>query len=177
MIEHLKRGKTEADRAEDDAKVSALVETTLKDIEDRGDAAVLEESLEKTCANLGEDGDAWRKLMKPFTDHSMALFDEILRPIRLLPRHPFLMARFGLVGLQSATMIARRFKTARAKALFAGCAAHSFVPLTRAGSASFGLALAIAGHATGWPAAKGGSFAIIQALASLLRLRVAAVLT
>jgi sulfopropanediol 3-dehydrogenase len=40
MIEHLKRGKPEADRAEDDAKVRALVETTLKDIEDRGDAAV-----------------------------------------------------------------------------------------------------------------------------------------
>jgi sulfopropanediol 3-dehydrogenase len=40
MIEHLKRGKTEADRAEDDAKVRTMVETTLKDIEDRGDAAV-----------------------------------------------------------------------------------------------------------------------------------------
>jgi sulfopropanediol 3-dehydrogenase len=40
MIEHLKRGKPEADRAEDDAKVRALVEATLKDIEDRGDAAV-----------------------------------------------------------------------------------------------------------------------------------------
>jgi sulfopropanediol 3-dehydrogenase len=40
MIEHLKRGKPEADRAEDDAKVRALVETTLKDIESRGDAAV-----------------------------------------------------------------------------------------------------------------------------------------
>ena len=40
MIEHLKRGKPEADRAEDDAKVRALVETTLKEIESRGDAAV-----------------------------------------------------------------------------------------------------------------------------------------
>jgi sulfopropanediol 3-dehydrogenase len=40
MIEHLKRGKPEADRAEDDTKVRAMVETTLKDIEDRGDAAV-----------------------------------------------------------------------------------------------------------------------------------------
>ena len=42
MIEHLKRGKPEADRAEDDAKVRSLVETTLKDIEARGDAAVRE---------------------------------------------------------------------------------------------------------------------------------------
>ncbi|WP_206198103.1 histidinol dehydrogenase, partial [Shimia sediminis] len=39
-IEHLKRGKPEADRAEDDAKTRAVVEATLKDIETRGDAAV-----------------------------------------------------------------------------------------------------------------------------------------
>ncbi len=40
MIEYLKRGKTEADRSEDDAKTRAVVESTLKDIEERGDAAV-----------------------------------------------------------------------------------------------------------------------------------------
>lgn len=39
-ITYLKRGKPEADRAEDDAKVRGIVETTLKDIETRGDAAV-----------------------------------------------------------------------------------------------------------------------------------------
>ena len=39
-IEYLKRGKPEADRAEDDAKTRAVVEATLKDIETRGDAAV-----------------------------------------------------------------------------------------------------------------------------------------
>ena len=41
-IEYLKRGKPEADRAEDDAKTRAVVEATLKDIESRGDAAVRE---------------------------------------------------------------------------------------------------------------------------------------
>jgi sulfopropanediol 3-dehydrogenase len=41
-IEYLKRGKPEADRAQDDAKVSAVVEVTLKDIEARGDKAVHE---------------------------------------------------------------------------------------------------------------------------------------
>ncbi len=40
MIRHLKKGKPEADRAEDDAKVRGTVEATLKDIETRGDAAV-----------------------------------------------------------------------------------------------------------------------------------------
>jgi sulfopropanediol 3-dehydrogenase len=39
-IEHLKRGKPESERSEDDAKVRTIVEATLKDIEARGDAAV-----------------------------------------------------------------------------------------------------------------------------------------
>ncbi|MGR3610728.1 MAG: histidinol dehydrogenase [Sulfitobacter sp.] len=41
-IEYLKRGKSAEDRAEDDAKTRAVVEATLQDIEERGDAAVRE---------------------------------------------------------------------------------------------------------------------------------------
>lgn len=41
-VTYLKRGKTDADRAEDDQKTRAVVEATLKDIEDRGDVAVRE---------------------------------------------------------------------------------------------------------------------------------------
>ena len=41
-IHHLKKGKPEAERAEDDAKVRASVEGILKDIETRGDTAVRE---------------------------------------------------------------------------------------------------------------------------------------
>ncbi|NND19373.1 MAG: histidinol dehydrogenase [Silicimonas sp.] len=41
-VEHLKKGKPETDRAEDDAKVRATVEGILTDIEMRGDAAVRE---------------------------------------------------------------------------------------------------------------------------------------
>ncbi|MFN3227099.1 MAG: histidinol dehydrogenase, partial [Hyphomicrobiales bacterium] len=40
MITHLKRGKPETERSDDDAKVRAIVEGTLKDIEARGDEAV-----------------------------------------------------------------------------------------------------------------------------------------
>ena len=40
MITYLKRGKPEAERSEDDAKVRGIVEATLSDIEARGDAAV-----------------------------------------------------------------------------------------------------------------------------------------
>ncbi|MBN9669467.1 histidinol dehydrogenase [Roseibium aggregatum] len=41
-ITYLKRGKPEADRADDDAKTRSVVESTLKDIEERGDTAVRE---------------------------------------------------------------------------------------------------------------------------------------
>jgi sulfopropanediol 3-dehydrogenase len=41
-VEYLKRGKPEADRAEDDAKTAAIVAATLKDIETRGDTGVRE---------------------------------------------------------------------------------------------------------------------------------------
>ncbi|WP_299830107.1 histidinol dehydrogenase [uncultured Roseobacter sp.] len=41
-IEYLKRGKPEAERADDDAKTRAAVEATLADIEARGDVAVRE---------------------------------------------------------------------------------------------------------------------------------------
>ncbi|TFL16232.1 hypothetical protein DR046_20950 [Jannaschia formosa] len=42
MAERLKTAKSTADRAEDDAKVRASVEATLRDIDARGDAAVRE---------------------------------------------------------------------------------------------------------------------------------------
>ncbi len=136
---------------------------------DDGSAAVLELSVDKTAARLGGDGDAYRRLMQPFASNAAALFDEILRPLRLLPHHPFLLARFGLDGVRSALSLAKRFRGDAARALLGGCAAHSFLPLERAGSASFGLVLAIAGHAIGWPCAKGGSGAIIEALAGYFR--------
>ncbi|MEO0542394.1 MAG: histidinol dehydrogenase [Pseudomonadota bacterium] len=42
MIKHLKTARPETERAEDDAKVRAIVENTLSSIEERGDAAVRE---------------------------------------------------------------------------------------------------------------------------------------
>ena len=136
---------------------------------DDGSAARLVESLDETADGLGEDGPAYHRLMAPFVRRVRDLFDEILRPIRLLPHHPMTMARFGLAGLRSAASVVRRWRSAKTRALFGGCAAHSFLPLDEAGSASFGLALALAGHAVGWPAAKGGSVEIIRAMHGLFR--------
>ena len=134
-----------------------------------GSAAALHESVDETVHSLGRDGESWRRLFDPFLRNAATLFDETLRPMRGT-RHPLLMARFGMTGLRSCrSLINARFNDAKARALFAGCAAHSFLPLERAGSASFGLILALTAHAVGWPCAKSGSQRIIDALAAELR--------
>lgn len=137
---------------------------------DDGSAATLELSLDATASRLGPDEQTYRRLMKPFAANAGKVFDDILRPILAFPppRHPLVLARFGLLGLQSALHLAKRFETPHARALIGGSAAHSFLPLDRTGSASFALALILAGHATGWPAARGGSVAIVAAMASYL---------
>jgi phytoene dehydrogenase-like protein len=134
-----------------------------------GSAGRIVQSLDETADGLGPDGPAYRQLMQPFVARARDLFDEILRPIRPIPRHPVTMARFGLAGLRSAASIVKRWRTEKARALFAGCSAHSFLPLEETGSASFGLVLALAAHTVGWPAAKGGSIEIIRAMDSYFR--------
>jgi phytoene dehydrogenase-like protein len=135
---------------------------------DDGTAVVLERSLEATAAGLGADGPAWRRLFGPLVAAAEVLVEGTLAPLRL-PRHPVPMARFGLGALRSASGLARSsFAGERARALFAGCAAHSMLPLTSAATASFGLVLCMLGHAVGWPLPRGGSQRIADALASYL---------
>src|SRR5688572_8803474 len=135
---------------------------------DDGSAAVLSRRLADMTTIAGVDAQRWMELMAPFVERHDQFFTEILRPLRI-PRHPLLMARFGLLGLQSCARVQQRFRGAAARALFAGSAAHSFLPLSAAGSASFGLVLAATGHAVGWPCAAGGSQQIVEALAFLAR--------
>ncbi len=138
---------------------------------DDGTAAVLDRSIEATCASLGGDAHAYRTLMKPSLDKSDSIVDAFMGPLRLQSmRHPFIMARFGLKSLPSARLLAElRFKGGHARALFAGMAAHSMLPLERPVSAGFGLFLGLLGHALGWPIPRGGSQKIVDALAAYLR--------
>ena len=136
---------------------------------DDGTAAIIDRSVDATAARLDIDGDAYRKLLGPLSKSANALFDEILRAVGIVTRHPLLMARFGANAIRSAKAVAARFKRDPARALFAGCAAHSFVPLGQGGSASFGLVMAVSAHAVGWPLARGGSESIIRALAAYLQ--------
>ena len=136
---------------------------------DDGSAATMVQSLEETAAGLGADGRTWRRLFGPTVAHFDEVNAEAMRPLVHLPRHPIRLTRFGLPALAPATLLTRGWKTEAARALFGGVAAHTFSPLTRPFSASGGLLLVAAGHAGGWPVAAGGSQAIADALASVLR--------
>jgi phytoene dehydrogenase-like protein len=136
---------------------------------DDGRAALLERSTEATGRTLGRDAASYRALMDPLVQRWKRVVVDVLAPLHL-PRHPFLLARFGLRAIRSAKgLVESRFEEERARALFAGIAAHAVVGLTHAASAAFGLVLAIAGHAGGWPIPRGGSQSVADALISYLR--------
>src|SRR5215210_350694 len=135
---------------------------------DDGTAVMLERSIDATAAQLGDDARKYRRLFAPLVHDKGRLLPFLLGP-RPLPRHPIGAARFGLLGLRSALGLTRRFRDPRAKALFAGLAAHSIQSLRRSPTASFGLVLGLLGHAYGWPLVRGGSQGLADALASYLR--------
>ena len=133
-----------------------------------GSAAVLARSIEETAYSLGRDGIAYDKLVRPFVKRIDALLRDALGPLRI-PRHPFAMARFGLVGISPLTRLAlSRFEDNHARALVAGMAAHSMLRLEQRLTGGFALLLGILGHAYGWPIPVGGSAAITDAMARYL---------
>ena len=135
---------------------------------DDGLVSLLAGSVSATAADLGEDEAVYRRLIGPLADAADAIIDGSLQPLLRVPRHPLTMARFGLAALLPATRFAARFETPGAKALIAGLAAHSVLPLDYVATNGVGLALAIAGHRNGWPIVKGGSHQLTKAMASYL---------
>ena len=134
-----------------------------------GSAVVLERSLEETAASLGEDGRAWRRLVGPLLEGWDDLAEALLAPLLRLPRHPVGLARFSLRAVWPAAALARSlFSGERARALFAGLAGHAILDLRAPLTATFGVTFAAAGHAVGWPAVRGGSQRLADALVSYL---------
>jgi phytoene dehydrogenase-like protein len=136
---------------------------------DGAPAVMLYRSLARTQERLGRDAGAWARLVAPFLDSPHELLADAMAPLRI-PAHPIQMLRFGMRAAFSANRLARLlFREAPARALFAGCAAHSILPLTAPLSAALGVMFAITGHVEDWPVAAGGSRAIAQSLASYLQ--------
>jgi phytoene dehydrogenase-like protein len=132
-----------------------------------GRAACLRRPLDRTIEAMEADGRAYRRLMEPLARKWEFLSQELLQPLLHWPKHPRLLARFGLPALLPADVLAKAlFKGEPTRALFAGLAAHSFLPLSAPISAAFGLILGVAGHAVGWPFPRGGSQKITDALAA-----------
>ena len=136
---------------------------------DDGSAAEMHVSVERTANGLGVDSESYRAAVGPYVDRADDLAPDLLAPLGF-PRHPILMARFGLSAFQPATLFARRnFRTEHARALFTGIAAHSFMKLNRPITAAIGLMLGIYGHRHNWPFVRGGSQKLTDAMAEYFR--------
>jgi phytoene dehydrogenase-like protein len=137
---------------------------------DDGAAVLLQRDVDTTASGLEGDAAAYRGLVKPMVDHWTELLPHMLAPFHI-PWGPITglrMARFGLLAISSARHVARRFKGERARALFAGAAAHSILPLGENFSAGAGLVMLASAHADGWPFPESGSGRLSHALASVL---------
>jgi phytoene dehydrogenase-like protein len=135
---------------------------------DDGTAVMLHQSLDETVQSLGRDGGGYRRLMGELVSRWQDLMHNAFAPPGI-PRNPLFFARFGLKALRPATSLAKAyFKTERGRALFAGLGAHSMLPLEKLTTSAVALVLAVAGHAVGWPFARGGSQQLTAALVKYL---------
>jgi len=136
---------------------------------DDGTAVVVERSLDDTANSLdSSDARAYRNLIAPFAENVADLMDALLGPLGF--RHPLTMASFGRHAIRSAEGLAKhKFRSERTRAMFAGVAAHSIVPLEKLATAGYALGLIIAAHTGGWPVARGGSQRLCDAMAAYLR--------
>src|SRR4051794_28933075 len=139
---------------------------------DGGAGAAAWRSVEATADALGgRDGRRWQSLFGPLSERFDDITADFLRPMLHVPAHPLKLARFGAYSAMPATLVAHRFGTPEARALFAGVAAHAFRPLSAPMSSAIGVALGTAAHRYGWPVAHGGTGAITGAMVSLLEER------
>jgi len=129
---------------------------------DGGGCVVLERSVDATLGRLGVDGPRYRRLVEPFVARVGDLAPALLARV---PRPSPVVARFGRRGLVPAARLARAaFEGEAARALLAGLAGHSGLPLDAPLSSAFGLLLGVLGHAVGWPVPAGGAQSIADAL-------------
>jgi phytoene dehydrogenase-like protein len=146
---------------------------------DDEEAVLLVRDVDETASGLGADASAYRSLFGPLAAGWAAVEPLLLASAPLDPLLPLRALRelgvaAGLGALRaglSATVgfAERTFSTGPSRALVAGNAAHSMLPLERRPSAGFALALLTMGHAVGWPFPRGGSQALADALARRLR--------
>jgi phytoene dehydrogenase-like protein len=139
---------------------------------DDGTAVVTERSLLETSGQLGPDRAAYTRLLRPVVARWPDFEPVVLGPLpsglrRMLSAFSPSVARAGLSSARS--LAERSFATERARALFAGHAAHSMLPLEARPSGGIGLFLLATAHVYGWGFPRGGSQRLADTLAERLR--------
>ncbi|ROS37335.1 NAD(P)/FAD-dependent oxidoreductase [Curtobacterium sp. PhB78] len=133
---------------------------------DGGRAGIAYQDLERTAAELGVDGPAFRNLMGPLARAADQVADFATDALLHVPRHPLTVLRFGLRALeQGSSAWNARFRQDVAPAMVSGVAAHSIQHMPSLSTAAAALSLGAYAHARGWPVPIGGSQAIVDALA------------
>jgi phytoene dehydrogenase-like protein len=120
------------------------------------------------AASLGTDGDAYTRAFSGLVRNLDDVLPVFLGTMRSVPRHPVAAGTFGARAVWSAKATASRFRTDEGRALIAGAAAHSMLPLTAPLSGAFPRLFVALAHGYGWPVVEGGSAAIIGALVTEL---------
>jgi phytoene dehydrogenase-like protein len=129
---------------------------------DGGQAVAVSGPVTSTAAALGDPG--YQRLMAPLVRDADDITAAFLAPLRAIPARPAAAARFGAAAVLPATVLARRLRTPAGRALLAGLAGHSMLPLSAPVSGGFGLFLGLLAHTTGWPVVAGGSARLTAAL-------------
>ena len=124
---------------------------------DDGSAALVMRDVDASAASLGPDGPAYRRFIGPTLAHWDALIEDVLAPFHIpfQPDRAFGLARFGIGALQPASWLVRAFDHPQARALLAGCAAHSMLRLEEPLSGAFAMLFLTSAHAVGWPDCRG----------------------
>jgi len=96
---------------------------------DDGPAVILERSVEETADALGPDAKAYRRLMRGISTDVERIITTLLGKPNLI-RHPMALSSSALRASRPARAFAESyFQSEKAKGLFAGNAAHSFLPM------------------------------------------------
>jgi phytoene dehydrogenase-like protein len=156
----------------------------LAHVLDDGRAAVLSRDLDETAASVDAfaagDGDAWRRWVQRWREVEQPVLDALLRPFppvrpglsvvrRLGAARSLRLARLGVLPVR--TFAREEFTGEGAPLLVAGNAMHTDLSPENAGSALFGLLLAMLGQTRGFPVPRGGSGRLTDALVDRLRSR------
>ena len=135
---------------------------------DGGRAVAVGADVGAVAESLAQDGTAYARTFVPLVRDIDKILPSFLGSMRSLPRHPLVAGAFALRGLGSAHHMARRFHTEEGRAVVAGTAAHSMLPLTAPLSGVFPRLFTALAHRYGWPVVEGGSAAIVAALCAEL---------